>query len=266
MNSQPESFIKKEAKKFRNIFSKSTYADLLSRIHTANGILKTLGDQSFQHRSKDYAKLRVHCALSVHSSRRKLAMSLYNAVLNGDCWNCACKGQHSVQFALDLSLLDLLRTPHKASNHTFRMAFTSKRCTTAVDAWDYCHKVEVESIEISDPVSTCYTCSCPSGSQPSQSDKDKQKAKQSCKLNITEPKARDPLDSKQGDPVSVISDICSAIFTVKFDDKQRALLGCIADKRYQHHMYHVRTIADDLRSKSLKELIATSLTFPQHPC
>ncbi|GIJ85144.1 hypothetical protein Asppvi_004000 [Aspergillus pseudoviridinutans] len=220
LNSQPESLIKSSVKKFRNIFSKSIYADLLSRIHTTNTILKTLVDQSIQHHTNDNKKWRLRPPLSVQKSRRKLALSLYSAILNGACWNCPCKDLHSIHFVLDGKLSATAREP---SNHTFRMTFTSKVCTTSADVKDCWHEVEAESIELSDPASKCYISPRPS--------------------------------------------LCSTIFAVNFDDEQRALLGCIADKRYRHHMYHVRSIADDLksRSQSLEELIATSSTFPQPP-
>ncbi|GIC90229.1 uncharacterized protein Aud_006661 [Aspergillus udagawae] len=265
LGSESESFIKRSVKKFRDIFSKSIYAGLLSRIHTTNTILKTLVDQSFQHHTKDNDKWKLRQPLSVQKSRRKLALSLYSAILNGDCWNCPCKDRHSIRFVLDISVPDLLGTPHQPSNHTFRMTFTSKRCTTSADARSCWHEVEAESIEISDPASTYCTCPCPSRAQLTPSDTNKQKAKPSCQLNHSELKARDPLGSKGETPVPTISDLCSTIFAVSFHDKQRELLGCIADKRYRHHMYHVRSIADDLQShsQSLEELIATSSTFPQ---
>ncbi|EAW24481.1 uncharacterized protein NFIA_040570 [Aspergillus fischeri NRRL 181] len=145
------------------------------------------------------------------------------------------------------------------------MTFASTKGSTSADGRDCWHEVEAESIEISD--STCYTCPPHSRAQLIPSDMSKQKANQSCKLKQSEPKAPDTLGSKGETPVSTISDLCSTIFAVNFDNKQRALLGCIADKRYRHHMYHVRSIADDLKShsQSLEDLIATSSTFPQPP-
>ncbi|KAF7155950.1 hypothetical protein CNMCM6106_007862 [Aspergillus hiratsukae] len=125
--------------------------------------------------------------------------------------------------------------------------------------------IEAESTEISDSASTCRTCSYHSRSRLNQSDTNVQNAKLSSQLNPSEPKAGEQLDGKGETPISMISDLCCTIFTVNFDEKQRALIGCIADKRYRHHMYHVRSIADDLQLQSLEELIATSSTFPQPP-
>ncbi|KAF7113801.1 hypothetical protein CNMCM5793_004856 [Aspergillus hiratsukae] len=98
--------------------------------------------------------------------------------------------------------------------------------------------IEAESTEISDSASTCRTCSYHSRSRLNQSDTNVQHAKLSSQLNPSEPKAGEQLDGKGETPISMISDLCCTIFTVNFDEKQRALIGCIADKRYRHHMYH----------------------------
>ncbi|RHZ45559.1 uncharacterized protein CDV56_103230 [Aspergillus thermomutatus] len=122
-------------------------------------------------------------------------------------------------------------------------------------------------MEISGPISACDTYPCSNGSQLNRNDKCEENTKPSSKLNRSESEARDLLGNKGKAPVSSIPDLCSTIFAVNFDDKQRGLLGCIADERYRHHMYHVRSFTDALQpqSQSLEELIATSTTFPRPP-
>ncbi|KAJ5961322.1 uncharacterized protein N7479_008472 [Penicillium vulpinum] len=137
-----QSSIKKEVKKFKDIFSKSIYLSLFARIDAANIILNILVEQS-DYRST-IQKRRVSKRLQLRQKRApKVARSLHNAIIRGKYWKCACLNQHSIHFVLS-DLPEDLNDGSKESSHCsrFRMIFTSNSSIDLAEGW--C-EIEAES-------------------------------------------------------------------------------------------------------------------------
>ncbi|KAJ6022018.1 hypothetical protein N7540_007522 [Penicillium herquei] len=250
-----ESTIKKEIKKFKDIFSKSIYLDLFARIDAANRILKTLVEQS------DYRatiqKRRISKRPLLRQKRaRKSAVSLHNAIMRGKYWKCACRDQHSIQFVLDYPGED-----HNGSEDTsrgsrgcrFRMIFPSNNFVDLVNGWGGGVEIEAESNAIQPKLDIL-------NKYPLQGSSDSiisTKRKNRVQFTVDE-LSDDDLSMSDTSSLSPIMDICSALSTVKTDDETNKPIGFISDENHRHNMYYVRNLAGNLRSQSLAELITAS--------
>lgn len=70
-------------------------------------------------------------------------------------------------------------------------------------------------------------------------------------------------------PVPPIADICFALSSISNPEKRAVLLGYLPDESHRHDLYHVRSIAQNLNSQSLEDVIlssfgATSLRSTDH--
>ncbi|KAL3477293.1 hypothetical protein BJX99DRAFT_257548 [Aspergillus californicus] len=253
----------KEVKKFRHILSKSVYADIFSRIDTANTILRTLVEQS-HHQTRRKTKGLPKRLLRPQKRARTSASSLYNSIMSRGCWDCACRHQHSVRFVLNTSLLD---TPSVSddSDPRFRMIFAS-RSATSLPHTGSLHEVEAESECIPDTTASAGL----QDSQPSHTVASTIKAKLRFQIvtSVPEPSRMKPDQTPDGKvrSVSIISDICFTLSTFHVTPQPK-LLGCVADGKYRHSMYYLRPVAESpqTKSQSLEEIIAACSILPQIP-
>ncbi|KAJ5407234.1 hypothetical protein N7465_008518 [Penicillium sp. CMV-2018d] len=239
-----QSTIKKEVKKFKDIFSKSIYLDLFARIDAANKILNTLVEQS------DYRctiqKQRISKRPLLRQKRaQKSARSLHNAIIRGKYWKCACMDQHSIHFVLSYPPEDM-NDGSKESSHgpRFRMIFPSNSSIDLGKGW--C-EIEAESDPIQSSVDTLNQDKVPFA---------KKKAKVQFAFD-TSSEDKSPMMSDMSS-VPPIVDICSTLSTVGTSGETNAPIGFISDENHRHNMYYVRKLAGNLRSQSLAELIAAS--------
>ncbi|CAI7633069.1 unnamed protein product [Penicillium viridicatum] len=243
-NRVDQSAIKKEVKKFKDIFSKSIYLDLFARIDAANKILNTLVEQS-DYRST-IQKQRISKRPLLRQKRaQKSARSLHNAIIRGKYWKCACMGQHSIHFVLSYPPEDI-NDGSKESSHgpRFRMIFPSNSSIDLGKGW--C-EIEAESDPIQSSVDTLNQDKVPFA---------KKKAKVQFAFD-TSSEDKSPMMSDMSS-VPPIVDICSTLSTVGTSGETNAPIGFISDENHRHNMYYVRKLAGNLRSQSLAELIAAS--------
>ncbi|OQD62610.1 hypothetical protein PENPOL_c011G04151 [Penicillium polonicum] len=239
-----QSAIKKEVKKFKDIFSKSIYLDLFARIDAANKILNTLVEQS-DYRST-IQKQRISKRPLLRQKRaQKSARSLHNAIIRGKYWKCACMDQHSIHFVLSYPPEDI-NDGSKESSHgpRFRMIFPSNSSIDLGKGW--C-EIEAESDPIQSSVDTLNQDKVPFA---------KKKAKVQFAFD-TSSEDKSPMMSDMSS-VPPIVDICSTLSTVGTSGETNAPIGFISDENHRHNMYYVRKLAGNLRSQSLAELIAAS--------
>ncbi|KAJ9492055.1 hypothetical protein VN97_g1190 [Penicillium thymicola] len=243
-----QSVIKKEVKKFKDIFSKSIYLDLFARIDAANKILNTLVEQS------DYRSTRQKQRISKRPLLRqkraqKSARSLHNAIIRGKYWKCACMDQHLIHFVLSYPPEDM-NDGSKESSHgpRFRMIFPSNSSIDLGKGW--C-EVETESDTIQSSVDTL----TPQGNQDNVAF-----VKKKAKVQFAFDASSEDKSSMMSDMSSLppIVDICSTLSTVGTSGETNAPIGFISDANHRHNMYYVRKLAGNLRSQSLAELIAAS--------
>ena len=248
--------IKREIKKFKDIFSKSIYNELLGKIGNTNGALKTLLEQS-HHREETRKRRRISKRpLLKYKSARKHATSLYNAIIRGKCWKCPCKDQHCVHLRIEPQPLgggDVLDS-HPVLPR-FQMAFSSK--TTRGLAKPLWHWQEVETVPVivrqhvpAKSTSVLNTVSSAPSNQKVQF-----AIVTSTPENLPWPEVQDP------SPYLPISDMCSALCTVNGDHECRELIGSILDESdasHRYDMYLVRNLASDLQTQSLEDLLASS--------
>ncbi|CAI7613135.1 uncharacterized protein N7487_003825 [Penicillium crustosum] len=246
-----QSAIKKEIKKFKDIFSKSIYLDLFARLDAANKILNTLVEQS-DYRST-IQKHRISKRPLLRQKRaQKSARSLHNAIIRGKYWKCACIDQHSIHFVLSYPPEDI-NDGSKESSHgpRFRMIFPSNSPIDLGKGW--C-EIEAESDTIQSNVDTL-------NRSPPQSNQDKAPlAKKKVKVQFAFDTSYEDKPPMMPDMSSVppIVDICSTLSTVGTSGETNAPIGFISDENHRHNMYYVRKLAGNLRSQSLAELIAAS--------
>ncbi|KAJ5945168.1 hypothetical protein N7516_005336 [Penicillium verrucosum] len=243
-----QSTIKKEVKKFKDIFSKSIYLDLFARIDAANKILNTLVEQS------DYRSTRQKQRISKRPLLRqkraqKSARSLHNAIIRGKYWKCACMDQHSIHFVLSYPPEDM-NDESKESSHgpRFRMIFPSNSSIDLGKGW--C-EIEAESDTIQSSVDTL----TPQGNQDKVAFV-KKKAKVQFAFDASS-EDNSPMMSDMSSLPPIV-DICSTLSTVGTSGETNAPIGFISDASHRHNMYYVRKLAGNLRSQSLAELIAAS--------
>ena len=248
-----QSAIKKEVKKFKDIFSKSIHLDLFARLDDANKILNTLVEQS-DYRST-IQKQRISKRPLLRQKRaQKSARSLHNAIIRGKYWKCACMDQHSIHFVLSYPPEDI-NDGSKESSHgpRFRMIFPSNSSIDLGKGW--C-EIEAESDTIQSSVDTLDRF-------PPQGNQDKAPfAKKKAKVQFTFDTSSESEDKSPMIPdmssVPPIVDICSTLSTVGTSGETNAPIGFISDENHRHNMYYVRKLAGNLRSQSLAELIAAS--------
>ncbi|CAG8893704.1 unnamed protein product [Penicillium egyptiacum] len=253
-----QSAIKKEVKKFRDIFSKSIYLDLFARIDAANRILNTLVEQS------DYRttiqKRRISKRPLLRQKRaQKSARSLHNAIIRGKYWKCACLDQHSIHFVLSYPSEDINDGSKESSScPRFRMIFPSN---SSIDLATGCCEIETESDTIRSRVDP--------SNRPAHLGNQKKApfARQKAKVQFAFDESSEDERSMISDmpSVSPIVDICSTLSTVGTKGETNELIGFISDENHRHNMYYVRKLAGNLRSQSLAEIIAASSDFFKAP-
>ncbi|KAJ5719362.1 hypothetical protein N7493_007817 [Penicillium malachiteum] len=248
-----QSIIKKEIKKFKDIFSKSIYRDLFTRIDAANRILKTLVEQS-DYRATIQKQRMSKRPLLRQKRARKSAVSLHNAIMRGKYWKCACRDQHSIQFVLDYPGEDRngLEDNHLRGCR-FRMIFPSNNFVDLVNGWGSGVEIEAESNAIQPSVDILNKSPIQGSSDGLISTKRKNRVQ-----FMVDELSEDDLSMPETSSLSPIMDICSALSTVKTDNETNKAIGFISDENHRHNMYYVRNLAGNLRSQSLAELIADS--------
>lgn len=252
-----KSFLKDELRKFKNIFSKSIYDNMISRIDTANNLLKTLVEQS-DHRAVIQKRRISKRQLARQRKARKSARSLHNAIIRGKCWKCPCKDRHAVHFILKYPDLDKNEEPSKQSNDSrFRMVIASPAGINRPHLRDIGLMIETESEMFQSKTNTQNDCPpyCITGQIPIQ---------KRVQFSMQDEEPRSPSVLQTNQPPDIL-DICGTLSSIGLTGKPTQYFGCFSDESHRHNMYYIRNIAADLKTRSLSELLAASSNYFQAP-
>ncbi|KAJ5354973.1 uncharacterized protein N7496_012185 [Penicillium cataractarum] len=253
--------IEREVKKFRDIFSKSIYADLLNRINTANTLLKTLVEQSEYRETARKRRLSNHTLTRYRKSRRS-ASSLHKAIIRGKCWRCPCKNQHAVHFVLNGPSLDTLDPLVEGrGNPRFRMILASNEVMKS-SFWEHGHEIETETDMTTSSMGVRYVCQLVDHTKSMSLEQTKTRTRVQFSSDLA--LKSHELVTKNANETNVpppITDICQILSDTKTEKISQAALGWVSDESHRHNIYYVRQVAGYLESKSLADLITASVTF-----
>ncbi|KAJ5781313.1 hypothetical protein N7457_006473 [Penicillium paradoxum] len=248
------SILEREVRKFRDIFSKSIYADLLHRISTANTILDTLLKQS-EYRNQPRRRIASKRPLLRYRKARKSAHSLHKTIIRGKCWNCPCKASHKVHFVLNTPYIDTFDTSTEASaNPCFDLVLTSISAADAgcVSSLTKSYKLAAESEIIQSSIGVRHIChSGHAGHNTPQNHK-----KKTVQFAPPETACEFPRSSRPQLPPIV--DICAAISAVIPEQGSQTALGWLSDESHRHNITYIRNVGGGLSSQSLEDLITAS--------
>lgn len=254
------SAVEREVKKFKDVFSKSVYSDLLSKIDNANASLKTLIEQS-HHRQENRRKHRVSKKpLLKYKAARKHASNLYNAVVRGKYWKCPCKESHCVHLRIGEPSEALDDHESAPGLLKFRMAFSTKvldPLSTTSWLWEEVESIpellELPAVAQKAITSTSYT----TGHEP-VTDKKVQFAVVTTALqSLPWPKVPNI------PPILPIPDFCSVLCKISASGSLTKYMGSISpddsDASHRYCFYLMDKHEKSVETRSLEDLLGSSL-------
>ncbi|KIW67269.1 hypothetical protein PV04_06534 [Phialophora macrospora] len=260
--------VEREVKKFKDIFSKSVYTDLLGKIDNANSSLKTLIEQS-DHRQESRRKHRVSKKpLLKYKAARKHANNLYNAVVRGKYWKCPCKDTHCVHLRIDGEPIESNDNLEKSpTTPRFRMAFSTK-VPGPMNAMSW-HWEEVETVPelLEMPVAAhqAILTTTHSAGQKLAIDKKVQFAVVATPLqSLPWPKIPD------APPLLPIPDFCSVLCKMGVNGDIKKYMGSISDEcdaTHRYYFYLMEKHDKGVETQTLEDLLGSSLhSIGPHAC
>lgn len=231
------------------------YAELLSRIRIANSPLKDLSEQSDRRivmKKQRYFK----GSLLKHRKNRKSARSLHRSIIHGNFWKRPCKEHHHVGFLLSSPwLLESDGAKKDLSYSRFRMIITSEI------AADFQPCIRTFEIEAESKYLESNTEARPTHlHQLDASGSFRGNTRVHFAADESRQDDHDSTKSEINDSVLPIADIYFALSSMSNSEQTAVLLGYLPDESHRHDVYRVRSIAHNLNSQSLEEVISTSST------
>ncbi|KAJ5741035.1 hypothetical protein N7493_000907 [Penicillium malachiteum] len=228
-----KSYLRAELRKFKDIFSKRIYEDMITRIRTANDLLKTLAEQADRRAVIQEMRITKRQFLLQRRVRRD---------------------RHAVHFMLKHP--EPSRTEREittSSNFRFRMifAYTDTEGDTGGKK-DLGLEIETES---DTPPSMYAVKACPPHCVTGQTAIHK-----GISLAV-QGGASTLLGTPSDNSVPTILDFCLSLSTNRVSGERNRILGSFSDKKHRHNMYYIRNLAAGLEMKSLTELIKDSTDF-----
>ncbi|PLN76049.1 hypothetical protein BDW42DRAFT_197411 [Aspergillus taichungensis] len=235
------SVVEREVKKFRHIFKKSVYTQLLNRIKEVNSLLRTLVQQTDELHFIRKRRLGLNQRLVWQKKSREAARSLYNIIIYGQCGACPCKDEHHIRFVLEPLPPKQVSLAGIPGNPRFRMVFSSKANGGVERAWTDGHEIEAESA--SNQHSLAISRLNMLLAQGGQSSTGARRVRS---------------------PSNTIQNICSTLSAVTISNEAKLPLGRLSDAQHQHSMYYVRCTTGRETWQSLEDLLAkgTTTTIP----
>ncbi|KAJ6035932.1 hypothetical protein N7540_000211 [Penicillium herquei] len=252
-NPKDKSYLRAELRKFKDIFSKSIYEDMITRIGIANGLLKTLAEQADRRAVIQENRITTR-PLLLQRKVRESACSLHTTIISGRCWKCSCRDRHAVHFMLkhpDLSRTE--RQNQSSSDSRFRMIFAYMGgAGDSGGVKDLGLEIETES-DTSPSVYALKVCppQCVTG----------QTAIHKGSGLIVQGDAQTVTITPQDNAVPTILDFCVSLSTIRVSGEPNKIFGYFSDESHRHNLYYVRSLAAGLEMKSLSELITDSTDF-----
>ncbi|KIW09891.1 hypothetical protein PV08_11992 [Exophiala spinifera] len=255
--------VERELRKFKDIFSKSVYNELLSKIENANGALQTLIEQSRRRETTRKHRVFKKKPLLKYKNARKHATNIYNAIVHGTCWPCPCSESHCVHLRIEPQALDeddLKHQTQEAFVPKIRMVFTSKIPSKGTPLWYW---QEVETIPVaSEPVTVAPSLTKAKSASAStvvtkRTGPDRRVTfaaiVESTLDTVPWPRVNNSLP-----PPKQISNMCSALCSQNAGDR---LLGSILDRSdptHQYHIYLTDRVDTSVPTKSLADVLEAS--------
>lgn len=251
------------------IFSRPVYDDLLSKIDSTNQVLKTLSEQSYQRsvQTQSEGPRRWRKGLARYQSARRHAKALYNAVVQGQCWKCACRDEHSVHFQLNPNPVRNQTEFHEdeegmtsVENAKFTMMISSKKSKEITNYRNtFWYEVETESCpESCSLLDSMITDSFHSTENIFPAKDRKARVRFTAVASevdcISSPKVKDIFSL-----ALPIYDLCSTLGGFDMVNSNSGLIGYIPDS-YEGTRYNMRIIRDlvQIQSQSLHDIILVS--------
>ncbi|PGH21539.1 hypothetical protein AJ80_03098 [Polytolypa hystricis UAMH7299] len=221
---------------------------LLSRVETANNVLVTLIEQS--HHREEYCKKRRVSKRPIlkHKRTRKLANSLYNAIIGGNCIQ--------VRWPVSISMKQRGCLMYNDS----KWYFPQKSGDTSTSSW-FWQEIEIEPLMTESPASP------PSKPVPPLAKTSKLELRPKVQFAIvTSTLDSIPWPQVEDTTTPSISDLCSTLCSVKPNCQQRELIGFITDETdacQKHKLYVLRNLSRDRETQSLEDVLLSS-SKPMH--
>ncbi|OQV00036.1 hypothetical protein CLAIMM_05590 [Cladophialophora immunda] len=252
------SAVEREMKKFKDIFSKSVYADLLSRVESANSALKFLIEGSDRHHESRRKKRLSKDLASKYKIARKHASNLYNAVVRDTYWKCSCKDLHRVHLRIEPEPFEAEDDQdYTAVLPKLRIAFSSQLAAQAQGLpwqWEEVETVPVMDVAVAPPPLPAEACT--TTALHSSFHRKVQFAIVSTTLgSLPWPKVPDVPPARQ------ISCLCSAL-RLKGRKDCKEYIGSLvdeADKTHRYCFFLLEELDHDMKTESLEDLLNSSL-------
>ena len=249
--------------KFRKIFSRAIYDDMLNDLMKSNQTLKTLNEQ-VQHRERNQHRPFQHKRhLKTLNTSREHAKFLHNVLITGDkCWKCPCKTEHSVCLQLSTKLI----FDDEADFTRFHLLLPSKSKGSSSYPLDLWHEVEVQVLNCTDQTMKAIAASEKTEDETSCNPTPKVGTSSDTPTMCVE----SPNNRTLGHHTQPITDICSTLANMDPIHTQ-TLDACIGyltlepTASTQYNMRLLETLNHGLEFHSLQEIL-TGPTFlsPSH--
>ncbi|PLB49971.1 hypothetical protein P170DRAFT_404644 [Aspergillus steynii IBT 23096] len=253
------STLEREVRKFRDIFSKTIYADLLDRISAANTILHNLVKQS-EYRNQPHRRRLYSLPLSRYRLSRRSARSLHNTIIRGKCWKCPCKSLHKIHFFLchgDIKPFN--PSTDTPGNPRFNIILTSAANSGPISSCNTAYKLEAESEIIKSSIGLHHLCNSDHTSVKSLTRSLNSHSKRSVYFSLpVTTRGPSPTPSLQ---LPEIADICGTLSALGPGKGNKSVLGSLSDDSHRHNIIYLHSLSLGLRPQSLEDLITASAQF-----
>ncbi|EAU32779.1 predicted protein [Aspergillus terreus NIH2624] len=249
------------AMKFRKIFSRAIYDDLLEKIDRANQTLKTLSEQSYQREGSRRDTREWRRRMNAQMVNRRYGRELYDILIQGRCWKCPCQLEHAVCLQLDTSTVRIGGHDRAAAKAKFLMLLASGKKPPPHDSTSWWHEVEIEpdtdflGCQVSNSAATIL----PDGSRLPSS-------RHRVHFEPTEPPNAACEMQASTESTQAIADMCTALRDVDVSrpHKAKECIGYVAQSTDADPRYNVSILRhlDQVQFQSLQDILAGS-SFPQ---
>ncbi|KAH8432926.1 uncharacterized protein LDX57_010559 [Aspergillus melleus] len=253
------STLEREVRKFRDIFSKSIYADILDRISVANAILDTLVKQSEYLNQPQRRRISKRHLLR-YRKVRKSAGSLHYTLIRGKCWKCPCKASHQVHLILrhpDMELADASTEGHSA-NPRFNLVLMSASDAGPRSSLSKSYRLEAESEIIHSSLGVRDVCL---GGHVGNRTPDiaPNRHKKAVQFSLPTGNSSSLACLKVQPPP--IFDICATLSAMTTEEKGQRALGWLYDESHRHNITVLQTGLAYSKPQSLQDLVTASARF-----
>ncbi|KAI3069539.1 hypothetical protein CBS147353_7050 [Aspergillus niger] len=251
------SSFEEQLKKVRRIFLHPVYKDLIHQVESNNRRLQTLVTQCNQIRQINAGRAVLPVSPEQHQIGRRLASSLYNAIINGDYWRCPCKSQHRIYFTFDSSKSPWTSDPSSEQKTKSRMTIEFKLGVMTLGTPNRWHEIQAEPEIHSLSQGLCRDIHITSSQQGLPIDENIPNIRFPQGVSGTQ---QGTVIGAENLPTAVqIANMCISLSAIGINEGRRMLLGYVTDTKHKHNIYHLRSNTESVRnmqSQTLEEILA----------